>query len=182
MNRLDSLRDLFREMDRRTRLSWGIGVALLLLLVIAVTTLSGAITTLSRKRVSREAELRELMLLKQRYQSLKKESERLANRLAAVKGDDSPGRVTEEAAIKGKPVQIRPLKGEERSGMQEELAEVKIEGLTANELVNLLHRLEKGAKPVILKKLLVKSRFDDPAKLDVTLTVALIKALAPEKR
>jgi general secretion pathway protein M len=59
---------------------------------------------------------------------------------------------------------------------------MKIEGLTANELVNLLHRLEKGAKPVILKKLLVKSRFDDPAKLDVTLTLALIKAAQPEKR
>jgi len=28
----------------------------------------------------------------------------------------------------------------------------------------------------------VKTRFDDPSKLDVTLTVALIKAAQPEKR
>jgi general secretion pathway protein M len=182
MNRLDFLRDAFREMDSRTRTRWGIGIALILLLAIVYTTATGAISGLSRKRVAREADLMELMLLKQRYLNLKKESERLANRLATVKTDDSPGRVMEEAGFKGKPVQIRPLKGEERGGLQEEQAEMKIEGLTANELVNLLHRLEKGAKPVILKKLLVKSRFDDPAKLDVTLTLALIKAAQPEKR
>jgi len=182
MKRLDFLRDAFREMDSRTRLRWGIGIVGILFLAIAYTTTSGAISTLSRKRAARETDLKELMLLKQRYQNLKKESERLANRLAAVKADDSPGRVMEEAGFKGKPVQIRPLKGEEHGGLQEDLAEVKIEGLTANELVNLLHRLEKGTKPVILKKLLVKTRFDDPAKLDVTLTLALIKAVPPEKR
>ena len=182
MNRLDQFRDLFREMDRDTRLRWGMGIALLLLLAVAYSSVSDALSGLSRKRVVRESELMELMQLKQRYFNLKKESERLANRLATVKSDDSPGRIMEEAGIKGKPVQIRPLKGEERGGVQEELAEVKMDGLTANELVNLLHRLEKGAKPVALKKIVVKSRFDDPAKLDVTLTLALIRALQTEKR
>ena len=182
MKRLDSLRDAFREMESRTRLRWGIGIAAVFLLVIAYTTASGAISGLARKRAVREADLTELMLLKQRYLGLKKESERLANRLSTVKTDDSPGRIIEETGIKGKLVQIRPLKGEEQGGYTEELAEAKIEGLTANELVNLLYRLEKGAKPVILKKLAVKTRFDDPSKLDVTLTVALIKAAQPEKR
>jgi general secretion pathway protein M len=182
MKRLDFLHDAFHEMDHRVRLRWGIGIALILLLAIIWSTVSGAISGLSRKRTAREAELTELMLLKQRYLNLKKESERLANRLAAVKADDSPGRVMEEAGFKGKPVQIRPMKGEERGGLQEDLAEVKIDGLTANELVNLLHRLEKGTKPVILKKLQVKTRFDDPAKLDATLTVALIKTVTSEKR
>lgn len=182
MKQLDFFRDAFRDMDAPTRLRLGIGIALVLLLAIAFTTTSGAISGLSRKRVAREADLKELMLLKQRYLNLKKESERLANRLATVKADDSPGRVMEEAGFKGKPVQIRPLKGEERGGVQEDLAEVKIEGLTANELVNLLYRLEKGSKPVILKKLLVKTRFDDPAKIDVTLTLALIKSAPSEKR
>ena len=182
MKRFDFLHDAFHEMDHRVRLRWGIGIALILLLAIIWSTVSGAFSGLSRKRTAREAELTELMLLKQRYLNLKKESERLANRLAAVKADDSPGRVMEEAGFKGKPVQIRPMKGEERGGLQEDLAEVKIDGLTANELVNLLHRLEKGTKPVILKKLQVKTRFDDPAKLDATLTVALIKTVTSEKR
>jgi general secretion pathway protein M len=182
MKQLDLLRDSVRDMDRQTRLRWGMGIALLLLLAVVYSSVSGAISGLSRKRVVRESELMELMHLKQRYLNLKKESERLANRLATVRSDDSPGRIMEEAGFKGKPVQIRPLKGEERGGVQEDLAEVKMDGLTANELVNLLHRLEKGVKPVALKKLLVKSRFDDPAKLDVTLNLALIRAVPTEKR
>lgn len=182
MKRLDDFRDTVRDMDRPTRLRWGTGIALLLLLAVSYTSVSGAIGDLARKRAAREADLMELMLLKQRYQGLKKDSERLANRLATVKADDSPGRIMEEAGFKGKPVQIRPLKGDTQGGMQEDQAEVKIDGLTANELVNLLHRLEKGSKPTTLKKLLVKSRFDDPARLDVTLTVALIRAVQAEKR
>ena len=182
MRRLEQLRNTVSDMDRETRLRWGIGIALILLLAVVFSSVSGAIGSLARKRTVREGELMELMLLKQRYLGLKKESERLANRLATVKTDDSPGRVMEEAGFRGKPVQIRPLKGDVQGGGQEELAEVKIDGLTANELVNLLYRLEKGAKPTSLKKLLVKNRFDDPAKLDVTLTLALIRAVPAEKR
>ncbi len=182
MKRLEFLLERGRETDRPTRLRWGMGIVLLLFLAIAYSSITGAIDNLTRKRVVRESELMELMLLKQRYLNLKKESEQLMNRLATVKADDSPGRIMEEAGFKGKPVQIRPLKGEEHGGVQEELAEVKIDGLTANELVNLLHRLEKGPKPTVMKRLLVKSRFDDPAKLDVTVTMALIRALQPEKR
>jgi general secretion pathway protein M len=106
MKRLDFLRDAFREMDSRTRTRWGIGIALILLLAIVYTTATGAISSLSRKRVAREADLMELMLLKQRYLNLKKESERLANRLAAVKIDDSPGRVI---GFKGTPALLLPI-------------------------------------------------------------------------
>jgi len=50
-----------------------------------------------------------------------------------------------------------------------------IEGLSANEAVNLVYRLERGARPVTVKKALIRQRFDDPAKLDLSLTIALIK-------
>ena len=81
----------------------------------------------------------------------------------------------EESGIKGKSTRITPVKGEERAGFMEDAAEVKIEGLSANEAVNLLHRLEKGPRPVIVKKALLRTRFDDPARLDLTLTVALLR-------
>jgi general secretion pathway protein M len=182
MNLVEFLRERVSEMDRPARLRWGMGIGLLLLLALLYSSTTGAIDDLARKRVVREADLTELMLLKQRYLTLKRESEQLTNRLATVKSDDSLGRIIEEAGFKGKQVQIRSLKGDERGGVQEESAEVKIDGLTANELVNLLHRLEKGSKPIVMKKLLVKSRFDDPAKVDMTLTVALIRGVKGDKR
>jgi general secretion pathway protein M len=57
-----------------------------------------------------------------------------------------------------------------------------MEGLTSNEAANLLFRLEKGAKPVLIKRASLKTRFDDPARLDLTLTVALLKAAPQAQR
>ena len=105
-------------------------------------------------------------------------AQRLANRLAATRADDSPAKIVEEIGIKGKGSQVKPVKGEELAGFVEDAADVKIDGLPSNELVNLLYRLEKGTRPVTVKKALVKQRFDDPAKVDVSLTIALIKSAA----
>ena len=43
-------------------------------------------------------------------------------------------------------------------------------------------RLEKGVKPVVIKKANLKTRYDDPAKLDVTLNIALLKPAPQENR
>ena len=109
-------------------------------------------------------------------------AQRLANRLSATRPDDSPAKIIEEIGIKGRSSQIKPVKGEEIPGYQEDAAEVKIEGLTANEATNLIYRLEKGARPVTVQKALIRQRFDDPSKVDITLTIALIKAASPGAR
>ena len=75
-----------------------------------------------------------------------------------------------------------PVKGEERSGLQEEAADVRIEGLNANEAVNLLYRLEKGSRPVTVRKAALKVRFDDPARLDLSMTIALLKPAPGQQR
>jgi len=74
-------------------------------------------------------------------------------------------------------VKITPLKGEERSGVIEDAADVRIEGLTANEMVNLIYRLEKGSRPMTVKKANLRVRFDDPARFDLAMTIALLKPI-----
>ena len=105
-------------------------------------------------------------------------AQKLANRLASTKPDDSPSKLIDEINIKGKNSQIKPVKGEEHPGYIEDAAEVRLEGLSANETMNLLFRLEKGTRPVLIKKTFIKARFDDPAKLDLTLNIALLKPAA----
>lgn len=179
MNQLHLLIEWCRQLDSRTRLHWGIAIAGLLILALLYSAANGQVARLARKRAAREADIAEMLLLKVRYQQASAGAQKLANRLAAVRPDDSPAKLIEEIGIKGKSSQIKPLKGEEGPGYVEDTAEVKLEGVTANESVNLLHRLEKGAKPVLIKKALLKTRFDDPARLDLTLTIALLKA-APQ--
>lgn len=177
-----SLAGRFNEMEPAARLKAGYFMAAVLLLAIFYSALHDRIVKLEKKRVSREADLTEMMLLKQRHRDASAGAQKLSNRLSAVAADDSVAKMIDEIGIKGKNSQIKPLKGEDRPGFIEDAAEVKIEGISANEAVNLIFRLEKGGRPVVIKKANLKTRYDDPAKLDVTLNIALLKPASPERK
>lgn len=176
MKYLVPLLENLENLDRRTRMLLGAGMAILLLVAIILVVMNGRIATLSKKRTARESDLVQVMTLKQRYLSARMFSQKFSNRLASSRADDSPAKVIEEIGIKGKSCQITPLKGEQRGGFQEDAAEVKLEALTANEAINLVYRLENGTRPVVIKRAIFKTRFDDPSRLDVTLAVALLKS------
>ncbi len=170
-------------MDSRTRLRVGMFLAAFLLVVIALSAINSRSSTLAKKRLAREADIVEMLQLKLRYLEANAGAQKLANRLAATRPDDSPAKIIEEIGIKGRNTQIKAVKGDDLpGGYVEDAAEVRIEGLSANEAINLIYRLEKGSRPVTFKKTLIKTRFDDPAKLDLSLTIALIKAAAPGQK
>ncbi|MBA4393905.1 MAG: general secretion pathway protein GspM [Desulfobacca sp.] len=175
MKVLDSLKEKFGGLQKRTRLQWGIGLVCLLLLVILLNAVNSKVSFLTKNRQARESDLREMLFLKQRYQEVRAKAQKRNNLMATTLSDDSPARIIEEIGIKGKGSQIKQLKGEGREGYGEDAVEVRIEGLSANEMVNLIFQLEKGTKPVIIKKALIKTRFDDPANFDLTLILVLLK-------
>jgi general secretion pathway protein M len=182
MKYLNVATEWYHRLDSRDRLRIGISIALVLLLAIIFSAANDRIDRLRKKLAAREAEIAEMMVLKQRYMESSSVSQKLANRLAATRPDDSPAKIIDEIGIKGKGSQIRPIKGEERGGYLEDAAEVKIDGLTSNEAVNLLFKLEHGSRPVIIKRALLKTRFDDPSRLDLALTVALLKPSSQGER
>lgn len=166
---------MLQGLDSRTRLRLGMALAAVLLVVVGLSAINSRISALEKKRSARESDIAEMMRLKLRHQEANIGAQRLANRLLATRADDSPAKIIEEIGIKGRSSQIKPVKGEDLPGYVEDAAEVKMEGLSANETANLIYRLEKGARPVTVKKALIKQRFDDPSKLDLSLTIALIK-------
>jgi len=172
---LEQLQDVWQGLDSRARLKAGYVLIGLLIIVMGWSFLAGKCAQLEQKRKAREAVLRELLPLKTAYLSAKQSSDLLLGRLAAVRPDDSPAKIIDEIGIRGKGVKIASLKGEERPGMLEDAADVRIEGLTFNEALNLIYRLEKGSRPLLLKKANLRVRFDDPARCDLALTVALLK-------
>jgi general secretion pathway protein M len=175
MNCLDLLWGNFARMESSTRVRLGIVVACLLFVAIIFTALNSRVALLEKKRTAREADIAEMLALKGRYQEANSGAQKLVNRMEATRPDDSPAKIIDEIGIKGKGSQFKPVKGETRGGFVEDAAEARIEGVTANEAINLIYRLEKGSKPVVIKKAVIKTRFDDPAKLDLTLTLALLK-------
>ena len=167
--------DAWRDLDRRSRLWCGYILIALLAVAMGWSALAASTAGLERKRAAREAVLKELLPLRAAYRSAKTVFDQQAGKMATLRPDDSLARIIEEIGIKGKGVKIAPLKGEERIGVIEDTADVRIEGLTANEAVNLVYRLEKGGRPISLKKVNLRVRFDDPSRFDLAMTAALLK-------
>lgn len=175
MRLIEIIRDRWQDLDARTRL-W-IGYALILLLASAVgwSALSAKVQALEKKRIARETVLKELLPLKLAYLSARQSSDQLNGRIASLRPDDSLAKIIEETGVKGKSIKIVPLKGEERSGFNEDAADIRIDSLTLNEAINLLYRLEKGSWPLVMKKCNLRIRFDDSSRCDLTLLLALLK-------
>jgi general secretion pathway protein M len=169
---------MWQDLDRSSRLKTGYAVIFLLAVSLAWSALAAQTALLERKRVNREAVLKELLPLKVSYQKAKVSADRMMGRMSTVRSEDSPAKLIEEIGIRGKGVKTVPVKSESRDGFIEEAADVRIEGITANEAINLMYRLEKGGRPVLLKKTNLRVRFDDPSRLDMTMTVALLKQAA----
>ncbi len=175
MRLFEMLRNSWNNMDSRSRLWSGYALIALLAAALGWSALAGKVAMLEKKRKAREAVVKELLPLKVAYLSARKSSDQLAGRMASLRPDDTLAKVVEEIGIKGKGVKIAPLKGDERSGIIEDAADVRFEGLTINEAINLVYRLEKGSRPLVMKKCNLKIRFDDPSRCDMAMILALLK-------
>lgn len=177
MNRFEQMSALYASLDADTRRLIMILIAIALLFILGYSTLLNHLTQLGKVRNSREQILKELLVLRQQHKEAAADAERLTNRLASVAANDSPASVIEQSGIvlKGG-IQSKPLPRQDRGLLVEEGAEVTLTGLSLNETVNLVYRLEQGTKPLAIRRAVLRSRFNDPAKLDLTLQVALFRA------
>ena len=175
MRLLTDVLDVWRSLDNRIRLRVGYALIALLVILMAWSALAAKVADLERKRTARELVLKELLPLKVAYRTATQSASLLTGRMAALRADDSPAKIIEEIGIKGKGLKIAVLKGEERSGIIEDVADVRMDSLATNEAINLVYRLEKGSRPMVVKKANLRVRFDDPSRLDLALIVALLK-------
>jgi len=182
MTRLDQLKEYYHSLDAATRRLILILTALILILLTLYSAASTHLGYLNKRKLSREQTLQELLVLRQRYQEAAADSQQLANRMATLGTNDSPASIVEQSGIVPKAgIQSKPLPRQERGSLIEEGAELTLSGLSLNDAVNLLYFLEHGSKPVAIRKAIIRSRFNDPSKLDLTLQIALFRASAQPK-
>jgi hypothetical protein len=58
---------------------------------------------------------------------------------------------------------------------REEAVELKLNGISLEQLVNMMYGIEKGEQPLRLSRLQIKKRRRDPHQFDVTATVSMLK-------
>ena len=81
--------------------------------------------------------------------------------------------VIDNLGLKGKLASLQSPPG--AASAQEERAEALLEGITLNELVNLLYSLENSRMLILTRKANIRTSFENPELLNATLSVSLIK-------
>lgn len=175
MTRPSSLTNAMNLIDHRTRLTLLVVVASTLLLAVLYSLMDRHLENLARRRIAREKTLLEIMPLRQRYREARQGLLAREAKIAGMKGDETIGSILEGTGIRGKNGQVRLIPSTEKGV---ERGEIRIDSITPNELVNLLYRLEYGPKPISLTRGSLKVRFDDPSRIDLSLTATLLR---PEK-
>lgn len=183
MKAVEAIRERYKSLDYGQRKTIGIALCIAMSLLTAYSLAFSYLETMETRRGSREKVLAEMLLLQQRHREASATAQRVANRLSAVTAEDSPALLIEQSGITAQGgVQSKPLPRQEKNGVIEEGAELTVSGLSANELVNLLHRLEQHQKPVVVRRVAFKTRFNDPARIDAVLTLALLKPGRPAEQ
>lgn len=177
MKMYTDLQERFLSLAPETRRLLLYLTAAVLVLLTAYSSLHSHLSALAKKKQAREQTLKELLILQQRHREAAVDAQRLTNRVAAVTPGDTPALIVEQLGMVPRGgIQSKPLPRQEQGALVEEGAELTLSGLSLNETVNLLYRIEQGAKPLAIRKGLLRSRFNDPSRLDLTLQLALFRA------
>lgn len=77
--------------------------------------------------------------------------------------------------LKGKLKAIKSTGGRETNDGYEEEADISIEKLTMNEMVNIFYRIENAPMVLTVKKVTIKKSFENPELMNVSLLVSFLK-------
>ncbi len=146
-------------------------------LFILIVPLLMTAKSASKELDTLKAKQKELASLSREYRTLKENVDFVEQRpsLSQIHGvANALDTISSSLGIKGKIKSVKTVTTREVAGsMTEESAEVLIEKVTLNELVNLFYRI--GDAPMILsmKRVSMKKSFENPELLDVNMNLAL---------
>ena len=170
---------MLRDREKRVLVIGGAAAAAILLLVFVVIPGISRIKSQSRAAAAAESDLAEVRKARPEIERILKETGAKAGIVrAAANVKDAPlSRITSALQEAGIPQAALNIKsGGTRDGelFREESFDIRIENLTYLEAVTTLQRLSAGSLPVAVRSASLKSRYDDPRYLDVTLRVGFL--------
>ncbi len=124
---------------------------------------------------AKEKDLKEITLLSARYQDLKKGSSQMENILSRRKRSFTLfsflERAAGEARVKDHIKYMKPSTSKGAGPYRESLVEMKLEGITLDQLVNYLYRIEKPDDLIVIRRISISDNKKEEGYLDSILQV-----------
>jgi len=153
-------------------------ISVIALLFIVCVILFEVSLSLKRERETLRSRQKEMLVLSNEYAGLKTALESVEGKKSFTKVEGIVQAVDEVFKSMGLGQKVKSVKStgtREKNFALEEEAEVSVEKVTMNEMVNILYRIENAPMILTVRKTSIKTSFDNPSLLNVTMTVALIK-------
>ncbi len=172
---------MLRDREKKVLAIGAAAVALILASTFVVFPGIAKLKSSARAAAAAEGDLAEVRRVRPELERAQRDARKKAALVqAAANAKESPlSRLSSALQEGGIPQAAFSVKsGGSRDGefFREETFDVRMENLTYLEAVNAIQRLSGGTLPVVVRSTLLKSRYEDPRYLDVTLRVGFLSA------
>ena len=170
--------NFWQNMQPRERMFLGGAGAMLVLFLIfkvAIDPLFKRSADLDRQIVTARRQLAELRTMQQEYQRQKTVVDNINSQLKRQQNFAIFSRLEEfagQTGIRNKILYMKPTVSTPSEVYNEESVEVKMEGVTLEQLVRYLHQIENSPQLLKIKRLEIKPRFDNRQILTATFRVS----------
>jgi hypothetical protein len=148
-----------------------IGLSVLIIVALVVERSAG------KELDMLKAKQKELTVLSSEYKLLKENVDAVEQRSTAaqVRGiANAVDTLSSSIGMKGKVKSVKITGAREIQGsMTEETAEVQMEKVTMNELVNVYYRVQEAPMILSVKRAMIKKTFENPELLNITMTLSI---------
>jgi hypothetical protein len=153
-------------------------VLLLMIVVVFILTVMILVFTgnFNSKNMLLKTQIKELQSLTGIVMRLKGVVETKEKRIASARAKgvvSTVEQILKTLGIKAKT--IKPLDKKKTNGFTEEVADIEVENIDLNHVVNLLYRIDNSPSPMKINSALTKTGFENPDRFTVKLSVSLLR-------
>ena len=159
--------------DRRLLIS----AAAVIIVVVSVLLITTSVS-LKKEGSALRSQKEEMLLLREDFLELRKKISAVEGKKALIKVEGIIPAIDEifrSTGLTQKVKSVKPTATRDKKYAVEEEADVEVEKVSMNELVNILYRLENAPMVLLIKKARLKTSFEDPSLLNITMTIGLVK-------
>jgi general secretion pathway protein M len=166
--------------EKRTLIAGGLAIVALLVYLVVVSPYLAAMENLDRRITKKAEELGEVLALQKEYFRLKEKTNLLEGMVRSTSGFSLLSfleNVATKNGIKKQIAYMKPLTAPANERYRESSVEMKLEGLTLEQLVDYLYQIERSPQPIRIKRLnIVKQKGE--GFLDITLQASTFEPIA----
>jgi general secretion pathway protein M len=169
------------QREQRVLIGAGVLFAFLLLYLVVGSVLQGY-EKLDDKIATKRGEVQKIARLREQYMQTHKELEDIKAKLDQMEKGFSVLSFIEDLAnkenIRNKIGSVKPKKNPLNDTYDENIVELQMDNVSLSELVDFIYKIENSGQLLKVKRLRVKTRYDDRDLLNVTLQVTTYKKKA----